>query len=71
VTAEQLASLGNHNMQDLGCPEHLYLKKPTANLEDLKPGLPDEEARGLTYVELDDCLEGHDMPKDKIIDGGS
>ncbi|WP_373460365.1 ammonia-dependent NAD(+) synthetase [Paenibacillus sp. V4I7] len=45
-------------LEQLGCPEHLYLKKPTADLEDLKPGLPDEEALGLTYDQLDDYLEG-------------
>ncbi|MCY9692781.1 ammonia-dependent NAD(+) synthetase [Paenibacillus alginolyticus] len=45
-------------LKQLGCPEHLYLKKPTADLEDLKPGLPDEEALGLTYDQLDDYLEG-------------
>lgn len=48
----------------LGCPEHLYLKKPTADLEDLKPGLPDEEALGLSYEELDDYLEGKELPAD-------
>ncbi|WP_187274298.1 ammonia-dependent NAD(+) synthetase [Paenibacillus sp. N3.4] len=49
---------GKQLLQKLGCPEHLYLKKPTADLEDLKPGLPDEEALGLTYDQLDDYLEG-------------
>ncbi|WP_248928551.1 ammonia-dependent NAD(+) synthetase [Paenibacillus hamazuiensis] len=51
-------------LQALGCPEHLYLKKPTADLEDLRPGLPDEEALGLTYEQLDDYLEGKPLPED-------
>jgi len=42
----------------LGCPEHLYLKIPTADLEDDKPGLADEVALGVTYDEIDNYLEG-------------
>lgn len=53
-------------LKQLGCPEHLYLKKPTADLEDLKPGLPDEEALGLTYEQLDDYLEGRPLPADAV-----
>jgi NAD+ synthase len=49
---------GKMLLKELGCPEHLYLKKPTADLEDLKPGLPDEEALGFTYDNIDDYLEG-------------
>ena len=41
----------------LGCPEHLYLKIPTADLEDDKPGLADEDALGVTYNEIDNYLE--------------
>lgn len=55
---------GRALLQALGCPEHLYLKKPTADLEDNKPGVPDEEALGLTYEQLDDYLEGKAMPED-------
>jgi NAD+ synthase len=51
-------------LQALGCPAHLYMKKPTADLEDLKPGLPDEEALGLTYEQLDDYLEGKPLTTD-------
>lgn len=46
-----------------GCPEHLYKKVPTADLEDDKPALPDEAALGVTYENIDDYLEG------KTIDG--
>ncbi|WP_025028423.1 ammonia-dependent NAD(+) synthetase [Caldalkalibacillus mannanilyticus] len=49
---------GKQLLQELGCPEHLYLKKPTADLEDDKPQLPDETALGVTYEEIDDYLEG-------------
>ncbi|MDU6411840.1 MAG: ammonia-dependent NAD(+) synthetase [Yersiniaceae bacterium] len=42
----------------LGCPEHLYKKVPTADLEEDRPGLPDEVALGVTYEMIDDYLEG-------------
>ncbi|MEK3723303.1 ammonia-dependent NAD(+) synthetase [Paenibacillus sp. FSL H8-0034] len=60
---------GKELLKQLGCPEQLYLKKPTADLEDLKPGLPDEVALGVTYEEIDTYLEGgvlSDAAKDII-----
>ncbi|NOV01460.1 ammonia-dependent NAD(+) synthetase [Paenibacillus planticolens] len=57
---------GKELLKRLGCPEHLYLKKPTADLEDLKPGLPDEEALGVSYMQLDDYLEGRSLPADIV-----
>lgn len=42
----------------LGAPEHLFKKVPTADLEELDVGKPDENALGFTYDELDDFLEG-------------
>jgi len=42
----------------LEAPKHLYEKVPTADLEDDKPQLPDEEALGVTYAHIDDYLEG-------------
>ncbi|NEW08308.1 ammonia-dependent NAD(+) synthetase [Paenibacillus sp. SYP-B3998] len=57
---------GKQLLQTLGCPAHLYSKKPTADLEDLKPGLPDEEALGLTYEQLDDYLEGRHLPEEAV-----
>ncbi|MCS3429590.1 ammonia-dependent NAD(+) synthetase [Klebsiella sp. BIGb0407] len=45
-------------LKALGCPEHLYLKTPTADLEDDRPSLPDEVALGVTYQQIDDYLEG-------------
>lgn len=49
---------GKQLLKALGCPEHLYLKAPTADLEDDRPALPDEAALGVTYQQIDDYLEG-------------
>lgn len=49
---------GKQLLKQLGCPEHLYLKVPTADLEENRPALPDEVALGVTYDEIDDYLEG-------------
>ncbi|WP_457029057.1 ammonia-dependent NAD(+) synthetase [Kitasatospora sp. P5_F3] len=42
----------------LGAPAELVWKTPTADLETLNPGRPDEEALGVTYDDIDDFLEG-------------
>ncbi|MGI5284474.1 ammonia-dependent NAD(+) synthetase [Nonomuraea polychroma] len=44
--------------QALGAPSALIQKTPTADLETLNPGRPDEEALGVTYDDIDDLLEG-------------
>ncbi|MEV5427981.1 ammonia-dependent NAD(+) synthetase [Streptomyces sp. NPDC052701] len=44
--------------RELGAPDALVHKTPTADLETLNPGRPDEEALGVTYDEIDDFLEG-------------
>lgn len=49
---------GKALLRELGCPEHLYTKLPTADLEDDRPSLPDEVALGVTYENIDDYLEG-------------
>jgi len=49
---------GKALLHELGCPEHLYTKLPTADLEDDRPSLPDEVALGVTYENIDDYLEG-------------
>ncbi|UEX90782.1 ammonia-dependent NAD(+) synthetase [Staphylococcus ratti] len=49
---------GRQLLQHLAAPPRLYEKTPTADLEDDKPQLPDEEALGVTYNEIDDYLEG-------------
>ncbi len=45
-------------LKTLAAPESLYLKIPTADLEENQPMLPDEVALGVTYDEIDDYLEG-------------
>ncbi|NBB56218.1 ammonia-dependent NAD(+) synthetase [Pantoea vagans] len=62
---------GKQLLKHLGCPEHLYLKKPTADLEDDRPGLQDEVALGVTYEMIDDYLEGKTINPDnaRIIEG--
>lgn len=42
----------------LGAPEELVGKVPTADLETLDPGKPDEDALGVSYDQIDDFLEG-------------
>ena len=49
---------GKALLKELGCPEHLYTKAPTADLEEDRPALPDEAALGVTYELIDDYLEG-------------
>ncbi|MCI0194822.1 ammonia-dependent NAD(+) synthetase [Cronobacter sakazakii] len=58
-------------LKTLGCPDHLYLKVPTADLEDDRPSLPDEVALGVTYDNIDDYLEGKPIDEkiSQIIDG--
>lgn len=47
----------------LGAPEHLVEKVPTADLEELRPQRPDEDAYGLSYAEIDAFLEGRPVPE--------
>ncbi len=42
----------------LGAPEHLLSKVPTADLEEGRPLNPDEQALGVSYDAIDDYLEG-------------
>lgn len=42
----------------LGAPPGLIRKTPTADLESLQPGKPDEEVFGYGYDDIDDFLEG-------------
>ncbi|WFB11896.1 ammonia-dependent NAD(+) synthetase [Streptomyces sp. LX-29] len=42
----------------LGAPVTLIEKTPTADLETLDPGKPDEDALGVSYDDIDDFLEG-------------
>jgi NAD+ synthase len=54
---------GKQMLKYLDCPANLYLKKPTADLEDDLPSLPDEVALGISYDEIDDYLEGKETAK--------
>jgi len=47
--------------KEFGADEWLWNKTPTADLEDYKPQLADEEALGMTYDEIDDFLEGKEI----------
>lgn len=49
---------GRAMLKELGAPEHLYMKIPTADLEEERPAIPDEVALGVTYDHIDDYLEG-------------
>jgi NAD+ synthase len=52
---------GRMLLQELGADEKLYLKVPTADLLDQKPGQADETELGISYDELDDYLEGKEV----------
>nr|WP_106781451.1 ammonia-dependent NAD(+) synthetase [Lysinibacillus timonensis] len=52
---------GREILAHLDCPEHLFLKTPTADLEEKRPALPDETALGVTYEVIDDYLEGKEV----------
>lgn len=59
---------GRQLLQYLGAPAHLYEKVPTADLEDDKPQLPDEEVLGVTYEAIDNYLEGKGVsPEDAAV----
>lgn len=48
----------------LGTPAEITTKVPTADLETNRPGLPDEHAFGIGYDDIDDFLEGLEVPAD-------
>jgi NAD+ synthase len=58
LTKRQGAAL----LRELGAPSSVWEKVPTADLEDDRPALPDEVALGVTYQQIDDYLEGLDVP---------
>lgn len=60
LTKRQGAAL----LRELGAPPSTWAKVPTADLEDDRPALPDEEALGLKYAQIDDYLEGKDVADD-------
>jgi NAD+ synthase len=58
LTKRQVRAIAAH----LGAPQRLVVKTPTADLEDDRPGLPDEQAYGCTYDEIDDYLQLRPVP---------
>lgn len=55
---------GKELLRELGAPEHLAEKVPTADLESDNPGLSDEDALGVTYEEIDRYLIGKEVSKE-------
>ncbi|MEE4025370.1 ammonia-dependent NAD(+) synthetase [Gordonia sp. PKS22-38] len=51
-------SQGAQLLRHLGAPESTWTKVPTADLEDDRPALPDEEALGVSYADIDRYLQG-------------
>ncbi|WP_414441092.1 ammonia-dependent NAD(+) synthetase [Burkholderia sp. 22PA0106] len=54
LTKRRVREVARH----LGGADALVMKVPTADLEALRPLLPDETAYGVTYEQIDDFLEG-------------
>ena len=50
--------------RELGAPNDLVSKIPTADLESDAPLKPDELVFGVTYDEIDDFLEGREIAKE-------
>jgi len=55
---------GRQLLQELGAQPALYEKVPTADLEEDRPLLADEEALGVSYEAIDDYLEGKEVSDD-------
>jgi NAD+ synthase len=67
LNKRQVRALGS----ELGAPEKIIRKIPTADLESLNPGLSDEAVLGLSYDQIDDFLEGRSIDSEaanRIID---
>ncbi|MCH6197647.1 ammonia-dependent NAD(+) synthetase [Corynebacterium mastitidis] len=55
---------GARLLQELGAPSSTWTKVPTADLEEERPALPDEEALGVSYAHIDAYLEGRAVPEE-------
>ncbi len=55
---------GKQLLQELGAPDRLWQKEPTADLLDGKPGQADEHELGVSYDEIDAFLRGEDVADD-------
>jgi NAD+ synthase len=62
LTKRRVRAVARH----LGAPPRLVDKVPTADLESLRPQLPDEAAYGVTYEQIDDFLEGKPVSPDAV-----
>ena len=60
LTKDQVREIAAH----LGAPDHLVNKVPTADLEALNPGKPDEEAFGFPYEHVNMYLKGEEIPEE-------
>jgi len=60
LNKRQGAALLDH----LDADPRLWEKVPTADLEEDRPALPDEDALGITYAHIDDYLEGKQVPQE-------
>lgn len=58
LNKRRVRAVGAH----LGAPAELTGKVPTADLEDNRPQIPDEVALGVSYDDVDDYLEGKQVP---------
>ncbi|MCU1716080.1 ammonia-dependent NAD(+) synthetase [Pseudomonas sp. 5P_3.1_Bac2] len=54
LVKNQVRAIAKH----LGAPDELVFKVPTADLEELSPGKPDELAHGVSYEQIDAFLHG-------------
>lgn len=50
-------------LEHLGAPRRVWEKVPTADLLDGKPGRTDEDELGISYDQIDDYLEGREIPE--------
>lgn len=62
LVKRRVRAIGAH----LGAPPELVHKVPTADLEELRPQLPDEAAYGVTYEQIDDFLEGKPVAPEAV-----
>ena len=60
LVKHQVRAIARH----FGAPESLVEKVPTADLEDLEPGKPDEASHGVTYAEIDAFLQGEPVSEE-------
>lgn len=56
----QIRAMASH----LGASDALVYKVPTADLEDLRPGKPDEESYGVSYDQIDAFLHGQEVDEE-------